>query len=94
MTKTTATRGELLEQAALDAARSWTQVVCAELAREGRRVEGGWPGTIREARARAANEGASVLGRQSMTGLTHDELERLARITHDEARRFWAGKAR
>jgi hypothetical protein len=29
-----------------------------------------------------------------MTGLTHDELDRLARITYDEARRSWGGKAR
>lgn len=87
-------REELLEQAALDAARSWTRAYCADLAREGRRVEGGWPGTIREARARAAREGAKVLSKQSMTGLTHDELDRLARITHVEARRFWAENAR
>lgn len=92
MSKTT--RGELLEQAALDAARAWTRAYCAELVREGRRVEGGWPGTIREARAHAATEGAIVLSKQSMTALTHDELDRLTRITHLEARRFWAGKAR
>ena len=63
-----ATRGELLEQAAVDAARSWTGAYCAELVREGRRVEGGWPGTVREARARAATEGATALSGQSMTG--------------------------
>lgn len=94
MSRPTETRGELLEQAALEAARSWTRAYCAELAREGRRVEGAWPGTIREARARAATEGANVLSKQSMSGLTHDELERLVRITHGEARRCWAGKAR
>lgn len=88
------TRGNLLERAALEAARSWALAYCAELAREGRRVEGGWPGTIREARARAATEGANVLRKQVMPMLTHDELERLARITFDEARRCWAGRAR
>jgi hypothetical protein len=87
-------RGELLEQAALDAARSWAQAYCAELVREGRRVEGAWPGTIREARARAATDGAIALSKQSMSGLTHDELEKLARVTHLEARRCWAVKAR
>lgn len=35
-----------------------------------------------------------MLSKQSMTGLTHDELDRLARITHVEARRFWAENAR
>src|SRR4051812_40182217 len=90
----TGTRGNLLDQAALEAARSWTRAYCAELAREGRRVEGGWPGTIREARTRAAVEAARVLSKESMVALTHDELDRLARSTYDEARRSWGRKAR
>lgn len=84
-----ANRGDLLERAAFDAARSWARAYCAELARDGRRLEGGWPGTIREARTRAAAEAARVLVHESMSGLTHDELGRLARLTYDEARRSW-----
>jgi hypothetical protein len=48
---------------------------------------------MREARARAVTEGALVLGKQKMSGLTHDELDRLARNIYDEARRSWAGRA-
>lgn len=94
MGKELESRGDLLERAALDAARAWTQAYRAELMGEGRLAEGGWPGTVREARARAATEGARVLHEQSLTSLTHDELDRLARITYEEARRAWAGKAR
>jgi hypothetical protein len=82
-------RETLLERAAFDAARAWTRALRAQLAREGRRVEGGWPGTIREARTRGAAEAAKVLTGRSMSGLSHEELERVARITNDESRRSW-----
>lgn len=94
MTKTTETRDDLLDRAALDAGGAWTRAYRAELMVEGRRAEGGWPGTIREARARAASEGARVLSAQSLAGLTHEELDRIARITYEEARRAWTGKRR
>lgn len=86
---TTDPRELLLEQAAFDAARSWAQACCSELTREGRRVEGGWPGTLPEARTRVGAHAASVLTARSMTALTHDELGRFARITYNEARRSW-----
>jgi hypothetical protein len=89
-----ATRAALLERAAVDAARSWAGLYCAALADEGRRVEGGWPGTIREARTRVAAEAMRVLTKQSMTRLTHDELDRLAQATYDEARRAWLRSSR
>jgi hypothetical protein len=47
-----------------------------------------------EARTRAAAEARRVLIERSMAALTHDELERLARITYDEARRSWGALAR
>jgi hypothetical protein len=87
-------RGDLLERAAFDAARSWAGACCAELAREGRRVEGGWPGTMPEARTRAAAEAGRSLAARSMTALTHDELNQLARITYNEARRSWVALSR
>jgi LmbE family N-acetylglucosaminyl deacetylase len=82
-------RTVVLEQAAVDAARSWVAACCAELAGQGRRVEGGWPGTIGEARARVAAEAMRVLGAPSMTQLSHLELGRLAQITYKEARHAW-----
>jgi hypothetical protein len=79
----------LLEQAAFEAARAWATACRVELAREGRRVEGGWPGTLPEARVRAGAQAARALSERSMSTLTHDELGRVARITYDEARRSW-----
>ena len=87
-------RADLLDRAASGAAVVWTGAFFSELQREGRRVEGGWPGTVREARTRAANEAARVLGQSSMPALTGEELDRLARITYEEARRSWLAKAK
>jgi len=89
MSKKLETRESLLDRAACDAARLWARACSDELVREGRGVEGGWPGTMREARTRAAVEAARLLTKRSMAALAHDELDRLARITYDEARRSW-----
>ncbi len=82
-------RDVLLEQAAFDAARTWASACCLELTREGRPIEGGWPGTMPEARTRAGAHVGRMLVERSMPALTHDELGRVARITYDEARRSW-----
>jgi hypothetical protein len=79
----------LIDQAACDTARAWTTAFRVELAREERRVEGGWPGTLPEARMRASTHVGSLLAKRSMPALTHAELGRVARITYDEARRSW-----
>lgn len=85
-------RATLLEKAALDAARSWTATCFAALAQEGRRVDGGWPGTIREARTLVAAEATRALAGQAL--LTHEELDRLAQTTYEEARRAWLRSSR
>ena len=86
---TKAAREAVLEQAALGAARDWAKACRADLALDGRRAAGGWPGTIPEARMRASTQVAKALAERSMSALTHDELLRAARITYDEARRVW-----
>lgn len=86
---TKAVRESVLEQAALSAAREWAKTCRADLALDGRRAAGGWPGTIPEARMRASAQAAKALSDRSMSALTHDELLRAARITYDEARRVW-----
>jgi hypothetical protein len=87
------TRDTLLERASLEAARAWTTEFRAELARDGRPLEGGWPGTMPEARMRASAHASRALVERSMSALTYDELGRIARITYDEARRSWRAVA-
>lgn len=79
----------VLQEAAADAARAWTSRWFRALADDGRRVEGGWPGTVKEARARVAADAGRALEGSSMAALTLEELGRLTRTTYDEARRLW-----
>ena len=87
-------RTTILERAAAHAAQTWAEACFAALAQEGRRVDGGWPGTIREARTRFAAEATRALAGQAMALLTHDELDRLAQATYEEARRMWLRSSR
>lgn len=82
-------RDVALEEVARDAARTWTTGCVRVLAGEGRPIEGGWPGTMNEARARTAELATRALARLALSPVTHEELGRLARITYDEARRLW-----
>lgn len=89
MTAAAPVRERVLEQAALETAHAWAEACRVELEREGRRVEGGWPGTLKEARVRAGARANKVLSDRSMPALTHEELGRLACMTLGEARRSW-----
>jgi hypothetical protein len=91
--KGSAAREIVLEQAALAAAQAWTTAFRVSLEAEGRNVEGGWPGTLSEARVRATAHVATVLDKRSMTALTYEEIGRVARITYDEARRSWTRRS-
>jgi hypothetical protein len=84
-----ARRDSVVQEASLNAAREWAKAFRIELQRDGRRVAGGWPGTLSEARVRAGAEVGRALSQKSMAALTHDELARVARTTYDEARRAW-----
>lgn len=82
-------RQDILDTTAKRAGGVWALARRQELAAEGRLVEGGWPGTIGEARVRAAGAIRGILVEKSMVALTYEELGRAARLTYDEARRAW-----
>jgi hypothetical protein len=86
-------RAVLLHEAAVAAARAWTSSWFRTLADDGRRIEGGWPGTLPEARGRVSVDAARALAGSSMTALTREELKRLTRTTYEEARRLWRALA-
>ena len=87
-------RALVLEQVAIDAGRAWAMSFCSELEREGRVREGGWPGTIPEARGHALSFASKALHRSSMPGLSYEEKNVLVRATYEQARRFWSSNAR
>lgn len=83
----------VLQETAAQAARDWTIRRFRTLADDGWPVEGGWPGTIQEARAYVAADAGRVLEQRAMPALTWDELSQLTRMTYDEARRLWRTRA-
>jgi hypothetical protein len=83
----------VLQETAAQAARDWTGRWFRTLADDGRPVEGGWPGTLREARACVAADAGRVLEGRAMPALTRDELSRVTRITYEHARRLWRTSA-
>lgn len=73
-----------LKAAAVRLGQLWADACCEDLGRDGRAVEGGWPGTLGEARARVTAHARSM-----PCLLTEEELSWVTRATYDEARRVW-----
>jgi hypothetical protein len=82
-------RRALVAETAVDVAKRWLEAWREDLNREGRPFEGGWPGTLPEARARVAASLGRALARRRMATLTAEELRWAARATYEEARRAW-----
>lgn len=83
------TRDDIVDQAVLVAAHAWANACRGALLEEGRRVSGGWPGTLTEARARAGHAVGRALSSRALPALTNAELGTAAKSTYREARRVW-----
>ena len=84
-----ALRDLLLEQTAVETARRWIEEVRLELARDGRPIDGEWPGTLSEARLRVGDAFRTAATHQDTAGPDHGELVLVAHLTTGEARRAW-----
>lgn len=73
---------------------AWVEHVKLDLRHEKREVTGGWPGTLREARARAYAHFTDDATIERHGVLTHDELEHAVRAVYDHARARWLAAAR
>jgi hypothetical protein len=82
-----------LRTGASDAGRQWAERFCQQLRRDGRAVQGGWPGTLAEARSivRASMSDPAADRRRGL--VTSQELEWLARIAYASARQDWLSRA-
>lgn len=85
------TREETLGAVAIAAGHAWTRWWHAELARQGRRMSGGWPGTLSEARHRVLMHAVSELGADG--ALSPHELVALAHTAFATARADWIASA-
>lgn len=82
-------RQALLAATAVDVGRRLFNVRRDALSSEGRALVGGWPGTLREARALAANVLASVLTQRRLSVPTLEEVDWVMGAAYAEARRVW-----
>lgn len=64
--------------------RSWVEEIANGLTRTGRRLEGGWPGTMSEARRLLSVRLASTKNQVS-----RQEFDYLVKTLYDEARGRW-----
>jgi hypothetical protein len=83
-------RRALIEQTAATLGRTWAESCRHDLSREGRAASGGWPGTLREARARVGHVMlVEAHGRQKRLTITQAERELAVRAAYASAREEW-----
>ena len=73
-----------LEKGARDLGGVWVTRTHAQLVQEGRRMRGGFPGTIREARGLASDLSTTLTA-----ALTMDESAWVTKAIYAEAKRVW-----
>jgi hypothetical protein len=67
----------------------WANDSCREMASEGRRIEGGWPGTMPEARVLLYRELSLELASVSLAPPSESELALATASTYERARHEW-----
>jgi hypothetical protein len=82
-------RRVVLERGAATTGASLVKLVCESLRSQGREVEGGWPGTIAEARACVASRLHEELATRGLSPLGKDELDSAANATYAHAKKHW-----
>jgi hypothetical protein len=68
---------------------SWTSLWCETLRREGRKVDGGWPGTRSESRVRVRRHLDGELSKRGLPPLDEVELEEAAAAMYRRAKCDW-----
>jgi hypothetical protein len=84
----------LLHERAINAGQLWAQDVHAALRDQGRALDGGWPGTVSEARSKIIRELDRELGMDQVLAISHEELEVAVRTTFARARQGWLERGR
>jgi len=87
--ETTAQRRALIAAAPSALGAAWASELSESLRVEGRPIDGGWPGTTQEARARVLQHFYRELSRLRLTPLAHGESEAVTTATYEQARGAW-----
>lgn len=67
----------------------WVRSLCDSLSAEGRSIDGGWPGTLPEARFRVVQHFNPTFAERGMALLTYAELAAATAATYDRAKGDW-----
>lgn len=89
MDRAVGARRVLLGRAAESAGEGWAMERIAELRADHRRIQGGWPGTLREARALLHTSLPPSLAAEACSPPTRDEIEQAVRQAYATARDTW-----
>ena len=69
--------------------QTWATEWVQTMRNEGRRVAGGWPGTLPEARMRAQEHFARELRSRRLPLLSQEELNQVTALVYERARSGW-----
>jgi len=82
-------RSQLLGQCMTLAGKTWAAALVEEMSKARRSVEGGWPGTIAEARTLAQRELTRQLASRGLAPPSAGELASAAATVNEHARKEW-----
>lgn len=87
-------RSALLRDAPKVLGATWADVWCRTMRNEGRPIDGGWPGTLQEARSRVQAYFERELPLQGLQQLTRLEFDAATMATYERARSSWLATVR
>ena len=83
-------RSQLLQDQPGAVGARWAVDACDDAHRSGRSIEGGWPGTVPEARMRVLRALTQELTAKGLAPLCHAELVTATAAAYDRAKREWS----
>ena len=87
-------RGRLLQTTIEAAGARWALEYLEAVQKSGRAIEGGWPGTVREARARVMASVPPELSARGLSPLSPQEIAEASSLVNAVAKRGWQPKAK
>lgn len=82
-------RLEAIEQCLAAVGQTWAVNYIREMSTASRRIEGGWPGRLAEAKALALRDLTPQLAARGLSGPSSEELSRAPAVINDHARQRW-----
>ncbi|HYQ16197.1 MAG TPA: hypothetical protein VEQ58_10580 [Polyangiaceae bacterium] len=83
-------RSQLLQEQPGVVGAQWAVDACADARSNGRSIEGGWPGTVPEARMRVLRALTQELSQGRHAPLSHAELVTATSAAYERAKREWS----